>query len=452
MNGLRRSHIKSRHGCGQCKKRRLKCDEKPPRCGRCRTRGLKCDYEDRFRPELLAPSSISASHHLGSKITFEFDKLSYGAVPAPSTVSKDSTEIPLSQRGSFKNNASLCRSSAITGPKMAISSRTQLIPDDLHYRDYQVMHHYSTVTVFTITSDSRRLPVWQHLIPSVAQSSDYVRHALLAFSALHMTHLQPENQHQHLSLASRHQCTALSRFRKSVNSITAENADAVYLFSLLVLLSELRLMHPSYEHYDGNLDPIDKLLQRFILIRNIVSLWRTDTWSRPASVIRNLIQQLKPSDVHIIPSEFYSILEELEDLNQKTTINADEREIYSQSIRQLGRTLALIIAKPKDWFPALFWAIFVPLRYIDALKAKRPISLIVLAHYCVLIHHSPERWWMKGWSDRVLRSVILLLDESWKPYLSWARQAMQPEKELFCVAGESSLEAGLSLRSCSGRR
>lgn len=110
----------------------------------------------------------------------------------------------------------------------------------------------------------------------------------------------------------------------------------------------------------------------------------------------------------------------------------------------------MMMAKPKDWFPALFWAVFVPSQYIDAMKARRPLSLVTLSHYCVLVHHSPERWWMKGWSDRVLDSVFQLLDESWRPYLSWTRQAMQPDRDLFCVRGEADnlckvVEAGDNL-------
>ena len=35
----KRPHQKSRYGCDQCRKRRVKCDEKAPRCTNCNTRG-----------------------------------------------------------------------------------------------------------------------------------------------------------------------------------------------------------------------------------------------------------------------------------------------------------------------------------------------------------------------------------------------------------------------------
>ncbi|KAL1978153.1 hypothetical protein VTN31DRAFT_1012 [Thermomyces dupontii] len=41
----RRSHRKSRLGCGNCKRRRVKCDETQPHCERCRKYGITCDFE-----------------------------------------------------------------------------------------------------------------------------------------------------------------------------------------------------------------------------------------------------------------------------------------------------------------------------------------------------------------------------------------------------------------------
>ncbi|KAI2625494.1 C6 zinc finger protein [Xylaria nigripes] len=40
----RRGHTKSRHGCYNCKRRRIKCQENRPSCGHCVKTGLKCEY------------------------------------------------------------------------------------------------------------------------------------------------------------------------------------------------------------------------------------------------------------------------------------------------------------------------------------------------------------------------------------------------------------------------
>ena len=40
----RRGHTKSRRGCFNCKRRRIKCQEARPACGHCIKTGLKCEY------------------------------------------------------------------------------------------------------------------------------------------------------------------------------------------------------------------------------------------------------------------------------------------------------------------------------------------------------------------------------------------------------------------------
>ncbi|KAI1167187.1 C6 zinc finger protein [Nemania serpens] len=40
----RRGHTKSRRGCYNCKRRRIKCQETRPSCGHCTKTGLKCEY------------------------------------------------------------------------------------------------------------------------------------------------------------------------------------------------------------------------------------------------------------------------------------------------------------------------------------------------------------------------------------------------------------------------
>ncbi|PKS06976.1 hypothetical protein jhhlp_005573 [Lomentospora prolificans] len=52
----RRGHTKSRRGCFNCKRRRIKCQETKPACGHCVKTGLKCEY-----PAL--PQIVHQPHH-----------------------------------------------------------------------------------------------------------------------------------------------------------------------------------------------------------------------------------------------------------------------------------------------------------------------------------------------------------------------------------------------------
>lgn len=42
----RKSHTKSRKGCGICKRRHIRCDEAYPQCKNCSKHNVRCDYMD----------------------------------------------------------------------------------------------------------------------------------------------------------------------------------------------------------------------------------------------------------------------------------------------------------------------------------------------------------------------------------------------------------------------
>lgn len=63
----RKGHTKSRRGCFNCKRRKVKCPETLPECANCVRFGLPCEYPDaRPRALQLAPSSSPPGSWLSS--------------------------------------------------------------------------------------------------------------------------------------------------------------------------------------------------------------------------------------------------------------------------------------------------------------------------------------------------------------------------------------------------
>lgn len=54
----RKGHTKSRRGCYNCKRRRIKCNERHPECNHCIKAGLRCEYPANIiQTTQLSPSS-----------------------------------------------------------------------------------------------------------------------------------------------------------------------------------------------------------------------------------------------------------------------------------------------------------------------------------------------------------------------------------------------------------
>ena len=72
----RKGHTKSRRGCLQCKRRKVKCQETLPECDHCRRIGLKCEYPPGpGSGRELTPSPTRALN--GTPTTFSIEDLRF---------------------------------------------------------------------------------------------------------------------------------------------------------------------------------------------------------------------------------------------------------------------------------------------------------------------------------------------------------------------------------------
>ena len=63
-------------------------------------------------------------------------------------------------------------------------------------------------------------------------------------------------------------------------------------------------------------------------------------------------------------------------------------------------------------------------KFAQLIKRRVPQALIILAYYCVLLDIMDPRWWVNGWSTRVLRDVLGSLDEQWRHWIEWPVQSV----------------------------
>ncbi|KAK3700108.1 hypothetical protein LTR37_016111 [Vermiconidia calcicola] len=78
----RKTHRKSRKGCGNCKLRRVKCDEAHPQCEKCIAYGVTCNYDGDATDELQLPGE--------GAFTFISQPHQYAPAAEPESAPKDS--------------------------------------------------------------------------------------------------------------------------------------------------------------------------------------------------------------------------------------------------------------------------------------------------------------------------------------------------------------------------
>lgn len=103
------------------------------------------------------------------------------------------------------------------------------------------MHHYTTHTWRALANDENTRQMWHVIVPQLAYQHEYLMHALMACTKLHMAYLNPD-QHSELTIKARtHQDHAMPLFRAAVPSVESETCDAVFIFARLLTITAFAL-------------------------------------------------------------------------------------------------------------------------------------------------------------------------------------------------------------------
>ncbi|KAL5332564.1 hypothetical protein BJX70DRAFT_404478 [Aspergillus crustosus] len=155
----RRRHRKSRNGCMECKRRRIKCDEMKPSCSRCILTRQSCIYPPTYQSSSADDEAHITPTATGLSLSLSLPTPSRGPSPSPSP--------------SFERRVSPVYASS--------SSPSQHLDFDLS--DTGLYHHYLQHTSRNLTQNIKDLYALQIGLPTLALRSKTVFHSILAVSA-----------------------------------------------------------------------------------------------------------------------------------------------------------------------------------------------------------------------------------------------------------------------------
>lgn len=249
----RRSHKKSRNGCDQCKKRRVKvstkisrwpsltkclqCDEADP-CLNCTRRSLSCSYQ----PRVVTPQPEPKKKHAEQLVA---------CTPAPGT--------------------SIAEISARTDAALRVFQRnltdTAYFVREWNGQDPELMHHYCISTCTTLSDEEEVRHVWRTEIPKIAYSYEFLMHGILSLSALHLSYVKPEKHSHYLTSSTFHMALGLQTFRTILRKPTAENCFALFAFSSVIMVWICAVPTDSKDA-----QPLNSVIEMFNLCRGITTL------------------------------------------------------------------------------------------------------------------------------------------------------------------------------------
>lgn len=302
---------------------------------------------------------------------------------------------------------------------------------DLQVESLELLHHWTTYAYHGFGDKPEDRIAWQVDIPQIACKQPFLMRGILAVSALHMSHVRPEQRQKYLVLAVHHQNLALPSYRYVIddfrNKMTEENCHAVIGFASLTSAYAFADPHPLGSTAFAGVSPRTGVPEWLLLLRGarqILNVGRD--WIAKGPMAFQL-RTVPPGEIDLTYNPDDARLAALEDLFDRKYlachISEEDTAVYRTTLRLLRETFAIpflphqILGVKLSMFT---WAEHIPQRYLELLGDLKPQALILLAHFCVLLEEGGAHYWyMEGAAKRLISALRGVLDDEWKPWIAW---------------------------------
>ncbi|KAF7863924.1 hypothetical protein EAF04_006889 [Stromatinia cepivora] len=373
FSSSRRSHRKTRTGCNNCKRRKIKCGEGKPDCLNCIKHSIPCDYS-------LANAAATAKN------------------------------TPIASPGS---------SASASVSNDVLSQTVEGHDPYLNLMDLEVFNYFCTTTSISINSTPEVKDLWQTTAIQIAFRQEFVMRALLALSALHMARNTPGRSRQLYDYSMQQHQAALRQGTAFLSHITVETCAALHIFSIVTGMHTLGRPRSVDEFVIVGENGITSWLVLFKGVTAIIDQFRDTLMSGPLALL------FKARDERVLLREMYAE-DDTEHLNHlrsaiETTVhNEDEVRIYSDAIRELELSYKFMYKCPAEKHEAgdiFIWLFRLSDEYLARLKEGTQEALAILAYSSVCFKKLENLWWIEGWSNHLMANIYRFLDEEHKQWV-----------------------------------
>ncbi|KAL4795207.1 hypothetical protein BDV19DRAFT_389340 [Aspergillus venezuelensis] len=417
----RKSHTKSRLGCANCKKRRIKCDEDKPACRNCLRHSVECDYTS--GQPISRAGWANADHNAltfisSSATNFEPPKRAHSRRPIATAASTSST------------------SSAIANK-----------PFQFNATDLALFHHFMTCPDLGAGQKE-----WQTQMTRWGFQHHYFLRLLLAFSGFHLardpTQVQQIVGHDvdYAAEAEKHYEIAVGEAASVVPQITGCNGQVIYTGAVFIFTCSLA-RGPSPGEYLGFRDDGGGAgcLALFMGVRSILEICSNvlsldvstshsyqfgDKNQHPYSTALELPIP-PPNPLQPQPGTTAAdYLEQLRLLIDSTYPSDQSTHLdYTRLLHNLQQIYALAHPPPESPaerignFPHIFgWLYMLPDSVLQDLQCRGQLALTMFAYFTVLLKDMDVAWFIRGWPEHIIDGCWRHLDEFHRQFIVWPMQ------------------------------
>ncbi|CAG1969776.1 unnamed protein product, partial [Fusarium graminearum] len=306
--------------------------------------------------------------------------------------------------------------------------------EHLNTMDLELFHNYMTKTANTL-HDGTQPHLWSEGAPRVGFQHNCILKLILSLSSYHLAKLKPIDKPRYLLAAETHLTTALQPATVLISRLGGDNSPAAYLTSVLICFVALA-KGPS----PGNilLTNIEGHVSWLHLLRGVRSVVEVAGWSGIFSGVLAEYAPIPSGDIteDSTATDTALMVEGIEDWRSSLTDishaingttegklkNAYEHELGALKScfeRTFGRRKNAALDAVGKLEDVIGWIYRLEDDYMEGLRQRDLIPMVILGHFCVLLRTVEVRhWFIHEWASHIMKEILAISQDS-RQWLSW---------------------------------
>lgn len=419
----RRHHRKSRLGCHQCKRRKIKCDETRPACLNCLRREVNCSYS-------ISPAAVSGlpgactCKCLGCRSGAESsarscDQSTSVADPSFEPARTNDTEADMPRILAEQSAKIESLSQQITSMGNAMVQFTQLVSlrPILTYTDMDLINHFYTSTLPTLSvGDGSGRQYWTMCLSNFGYQYPHLYHLVLALAALHKARLNSHQRAELMVQAERHHAIGVQGSTALLGSINEDNYEVVRTSASLIGLINLAMGPRPGEYIVFSERAGPNFLDLLRGLRSIRGHEQYNTTQEespadaasPGTVSDRLAESPFANNPNIHLRSLYARVREIPEAGHRKSyiVALDDLEqffILMDGYFELSSGSALPDAA--HHLSPLGWIYRMQDDFLEWLQNKEPLALVIVAYFAVVLKELESGWPADGWAEHIMAKV-----------------------------------------------
>ncbi|KAK5083093.1 hypothetical protein LTR05_006975 [Lithohypha guttulata] len=268
------------------------------------------------------------------------------------------------------------------------------------------------------------LAIWQSLAIEEALQHDFLLSGILALSAYHLAATRHEIRTQYTCHALEYQAAAFAKFQQNVRSVGQQNANAIFLFTIVNMLCTLAQISSPIGSEQKTVT--HKVAEIFSCLQGMGSISHAVFEYISTGPTKILIDDYCSENIDDNGGDFDSALDSLETHIRSQTSNVQ----YEKSGR--GRAIECLRSCKKLGRPAtIVWMSMVDRSFMELVLQKDLFAILIVAFWGALMNDLRSFWW----AGEIGRELI-------EEFTTASLDSLQPTQSAAVLYLRSKIEIG----------